>query len=1189
MLVGYGCCFPLLLLAASRDNVRGPGTISAPAAITERAMRLMHEQCLSCHNEEKKKGGLSLHSRAALLKGSDNGKVVIAGKPEASLLFQALQADADPHMPPKKQLATNQIELVRRWIVGGLKWDEAALRGEARARDVKLEALPPGHAPTLALALAADGRWLAAGRGNRIVVYDTLKTNFPVVADFEAHRDEVRALAWSPDGSALASGAYRELTVWETNSFQARWTVRTGLVERVTALRFSAYGGALVAADSAVAERGWVRLFAVETGRSIAAWPAHTDTICDLAISPDGGVIATAGGDKLAKLWEVASTREVARLEGHSGSVSGLAFNTNGTELVTVGADKQLKVWDVKTRESAITLGARKQGFNAVAWSADGGTIATVDEGGRLVRLTNFKRHNGEQSSNPADERELGRWPEPLHAVAVSAEGKRFFAGGQDGTIFVVNADKKILATLKPSTTVGIPAMAESGSTHRPTPPALPAPAARAGGKAGPAPSFLHDVLPLLSKAGCSAGACHAKPEGQNGFKLSVFNYDPKADYAEIVKEGRGRRVFPAAPEASLILLKPTLALEHGGGQRFEPGSETYQTLLRWIRGGMIYQHPDEPLLVRVRLEPHERRYKKGATQPLTVTAHYTDGSKRDVTSLADYSASDREVAAVDDQGRLRIGQLSGESAVVARFLGFVDAARITVPAERMLPEERYRALPVNNFIDERADAQFRQLGLFPSDLCTDAEFLRRASLDTIGVLPSADEARAFLSDPAPDKRRRWIESRLAHPAYADYWANKWADLLRPNPDRVGVKSVFTLDQWLREAFRANKPYDEFAREIILAEGSNHRDGPVVVYRDRREPVDLTTMFSQLFLGVRMECAKCHHHPNEKWSQDDFYQFAAFFGPLKRKGAGLSPPISAGTESFYFAPGGTVKHPVTDEVMQPRPPDGPLADARESNDPRRALADWLTAPRNPFFARAAVNRVWAALFGRGFVEPVDDFRASNPIANEPLLNALAEDFATHQYDLKHLLRTILQSRLYQLSSTPNEFNLADTKNFSRSYRRRLPAEVLSDAVSDVTGLPDEYQGTPPGTRALQTWSYKISSHFLDTFGRPNASSDCPCDRDLHTSVVQSLHLMNAKTLQTKLTSPEGRVARLAASPRTPGEIVTELYLATFNRPPRDPEITTASAAFTAPGATRQTATEDVLWALLNSPEFVFNH
>jgi hypothetical protein len=521
--------------------------------------------------------------------------------------------------------------------------------------------------------------------------------------------------------------------------------------------------------------------------------------------------------------------------------------------------------------------------------------------------------------------------------------------------------------------------------------------------------------------------------------------------------------------------------------------------------------------------------------------------------------------------------------------MGFVDAAHISVPAERTLPKKRYTKLPVNNFIDELAYAQFRKLGLYPSEPCTDAEFLRRSSLDAIGMLPSGAQTRSFLSDTNSRKREIWIERLLADPAYGDHWANKWADLLRPNPDRVGVKSVFTLDQWLRESFRNNKPYDQFVREILLAEGSNHRDGPAVIYRDRRDPPELTTTFSQLFLGTRMECAKCHHHPNEKWSQDDFYQFAAFFGPIKQKGVGLSPPISAGAETFYFAPGRAVKHPVTDEVMKPRPPDGPLVTIATNCDPRTVLAEWLTDPKNPYFSKAAVNRVWASFFGRGFVNPVDDFRVSNPPVNAPLLNALAEDFARHGYDMKHLMRTILSSHLYQLSSAPNDFNMADTQNFSRSYRRRLSAEVLLDAVNDVTGVQDDFNGCPPGTRASQTWSYKVKSQFLDAFGRPNSSSDCPCERDAQTSVVQSLHLMNSRALQGKLANEEGRVRKLSSSTLPVEGIVTELYLTALNRFPTTDELKAASATFVVPQATRQSATEDVLWALLNSAEFVFNH
>jgi hypothetical protein len=362
-----------------------------------------------------------------------------------------------------------------------------------------------------------------------------------------------------------------------------------------------------------------------------------------------------------------------------------------------------------------------------------------------------------------------------------------------------------------------------------------------------------------------------------------------------------------------------------------------------------------------------------------------------------------------------------------------------------------------------------------------------------------------------------------------------------------------------------------------------------VVYRDRRDPPELTTQFSQLFLGTRLECAKCHHHPNEKWSQDDFYQLAAYFGPVKQKGAGLSPPISAGSETFYFAPGGEVKHPVSGVAMTPRPPEGPELPKSESRDPRRHLADWLTAPENPFFAKAAVNRVWGRFFGRGLVHPVDDFRSSNPCVNPALLEALAADFASHGYDLKHLLRTVMASRTYQLSSVPNATNLGDTRQFSRSYRRRLPAEVLVDAVSDVTGVPETFSAVPPGGRAMQTWSYKIASHFLDAFGRPNSSSDCPCERDAQLSVVQTLHLMNSKILQGKLSDPKGRVRQLANSDRSQSDLVGELYLLLLNRLPAEPELQAALRAFSAPGATRQTAVEDVFWALLNSPEFVLNH
>jgi len=524
----------------------------------------------------------------------------------------------------------------------------------------------------------------------------------------------------------------------------------------------------------------------------------------------------------------------------------------------------------------------------------------------------------------------------------------------------------------------------------------------------------------------------------------------------------------------------------------------------------------------------------------------------------------------------------------------------VTVPAAKKIPAVKYVALPANNFIDELAYAQFERLGLLPSARCSDAEFLRRASLDTIGRLPTVEEAREFLDDQAQsrDKRRALIERLLKNPAYSDYWANKWADLVRPNPDRAGLKSVYVLDQWLREAFRKNQPMDQFARAMITASGSTHRFGPAVVYRDKRTPDEMAKIFSQAFLGMRLECARCHNHPNEKWTQTDFFSLAAYFAQVKRKGSGVSPPISGGTEFFYHGGSGSVKHPVTGATLAPKPPDGPLAKLMPGADPRETLVDWMVAPGNPFFARAMANRVWGVYFGRGLVEPVDDLRASNPAMNAALLDALAKHFVDLKYDQKALIRTVMQSRLYQLSHKPNETNTADTRNFSRMYLRRLRAEVLMDAICDVTGVPTSFAATWPGARAMETWNYKIGSEFLDAFGRPNSSSDPPCERNTSGTIVQALHLMHGDGLQKKITHEKGRARRLSDSKLTVAEIADEVYLAALSRRPTKAERTQVENFYRVQNdeqedkdkkKSRLTATEDFIWAIINSAEFVFNH
>ena len=1154
----FAVCVAALWLAA-------PAHAAEPATAAE-AMRLLKTNCFSCHGETKKKGGLVMTSRETLLKGGDSGAALTVGKPEDSALISSLAADADPHMPPKKQLTAAQIELLRRWVKDGAPWDTAALKDQPSApRSVSLAVMPAAYRPVLALALSPDAKRLAVGCGNEVVLCDVTGKEPAVVARASAHLDPVQSIAWSPDGRRIATGAFHRIVFWNGETLAQEQEIISGLTDRITALRFVPDGKQLIAADGRVSEEGTIRVIETAIGAITASWLAHSDTIFDLALSSDGRLLATAGGDRLVKIWDLATRKEIAKLEGHTAQVLAVAFDEKAAQLISGGADQQLKLWDVKTKERINSLGRQTSGVTSLAWVSGGPTIVAATDGGDALRYTELQAHNGTQSSESAKERRLAGVESALHSITASADGERVFAGTQDGRLLAWDKAGKLTSTIE----VRAPKDAV---------------------KNGP-PSFVRDVLPILSKAGCNAGACHAKPDGQNGFHLTVFSFDPLADHREITQEARGRRVFPASPDESLLLLKPTLAVPHEGGERIEKNSEAYRTLVQWIRGGMVYRADNEPSLDRLTVSPPERTYKKSETQQLNVKAHSSDGSERDVTGLASFDSNDKEIARVTEDGLVRVGNVSGQGVIIARYMGLVSDSRIGVLADKLLPDEKYTGLTVNNFIDEHAYAHFKRLGLFPSEPCSDAEFLRRASLDTIGVLPTAEEARAFLADTDPKKREKLIERLLAHPAWADFWANKWADLLRPNTDRAGIKSVYVLDQWLRETFRANKPYDQFVRDIITSEGNTHRFGPAVVYRDKREPADFTTMFSQLFLGVRLDCAKCHHHPNEKWGQDDFYRFAAFFGPMKQKGAGISAPISAGNETFYFAPGKTVKHPVTGEMMQPQPPDGPAVKADDASDPRRALADWMTGAKNPFFARAAANRVWAAFFGRGIVDPVDDFRISNPPSNPALLDALGQEFVRQKFDLKALMRTILRSHLYQLSAAPNDTNHADTRNFSRAYRRRLPAETLADAIADITGVPDTYPGMPPGSRAMQAWTYKIESQTMDAFSRPNSSSDCPNERDAKPSIVQALHLMNSRLLQEKLVSEiaTARVHRLALSEMKPEEIVTDLYLACYARKPTDEELKIAAAPFTAEGAKRGAATEDVLWSLMNSAEFVFNH
>lgn len=711
---------------------------------------------------------------------------------------------------------------------------------------------------------------------------------------------------------------------------------------------------------------------------------------------------------------------------------------------------------------------------------------------------------------------------------------------------------------------------------------------------AEPAPTFERDIQPILTRYGCNAGACHGKARGQNGFQLSLLAYDHDFDFNAIATEARGRRIFPANPGFSLILRKASGQVPHGGGKKLPEGSAEYRTLEKWIASGTPRTPADAPKLEKITVSPTQQLMKFNATQQLAVTAHYSDGTTRDVTNLAQFTSNESVYAAVDAGGLVKAGPIPGEAAIMARFSEKFAICAVMIPYSGLTNEQLYTKIPVANFVDGHVWAKLKQLNLTPSEVATDAQFHRRAYLDVIGRLPTPDETRAFLTDKDPKKREKLIDALLERPEYADFWANKWTDLLRPNPYHVGMKATYNLDQWLRKSFRENKPYDQFVREIIAANGSTWTNGAAVFYRNRREPDELTTMVSQLFLGVRLDCAKCHHHPFEVWGQDDFYSFAAFFGRIGRKGVGISAPISGGEEAIHLGTGtgrrngSTVKHPVTGKEMTPTPLLGKPLDLAPEKDPRDVLADWVVAPENPYFAKVIANRVWADLMGRGIVDPVDDLRATNPPSNPALLDALAKDFRANKCDLKRLIRTICTSHAYQLSTAPNDRNASDLRNYSRHYRQRLRAEVLLDMVSDITGVPEKFEAMPLGSRAIEVWTARSQSVFLDSFGRPDPNQDPPCERTTDTTVVQALHLMNSPNLYRKVTADDGRCATLANSKKSVAEIVEELYMLAYCRYPTDTERANAVKRFDKKGATRRTAAEDLMWALINTPEFVFN-
>ncbi len=721
-------------------------------------------------------------------------------------------------------------------------------------------------------------------------------------------------------------------------------------------------------------------------------------------------------------------------------------------------------------------------------------------------------------------------------------------------------------------------------------------------GRADEVPSFRNDVLPIISKANCNGGGCHGSLAGKGGFRLSLFGYDPDADFLTVTREARGRRIELADPGRSLFLMKPTTAVAHKGGKRLETGSSDYETIARWIAAGAPGPKEDDPTLVELSISPKESSAGLGDTQTLKVEATYSDGKTRDVTPWAKFTSTDETVASVDAHGKVElIGH--GEGSVNAWFSSQIVTAKITSPFPNDISEETYAQSTRHNFIDTHVLAKLQRLRLAPSPRAEEATLIRRAFLDTLGILPTPEEVRDYFAETSPDKYVKLIDRLLNRPEFVDYWTYKWADVFLVNGGKLRPAAVESYYNWLRTNVAKNTPWDEMATQLVTAKGSSTKEGATNFFAVHQDPESMAENVSQAFLSLSIGCAKCHNHPLEKWTNDQYYAFANLFSRVRAKGWGGDSRNGDGERTIYVSNRGDLIQPRTGKPQPPAPLDAPPMAPDDQRDRREVLAEWLTASDNPYFTPAIVNRVWANFMGLGLVESIDDLRASNPPSNEALLDTLSEFTIQSGYDLRQLMRLILSSAAYQRSGKVLPENEGDTKFYARHYPRRLMAEVLQDAIADVTDMRDRFtevllndgstQKTAfyeEGTRALQLYDSAVKSYFLKTFGRNQRQITCECERSNQPSLVQVLHLSNGSTVNDKLAAKASRVSRLIANEGSLSGLVEEAFFICLSRPPTEKETAAYTEMLTElPEDELRVGVEDLFWALLTSREFLFQH
>ena len=693
--------------------------------------------------------------------------------------------------------------------------------------------------------------------------------------------------------------------------------------------------------------------------------------------------------------------------------------------------------------------------------------------------------------------------------------------------------------------------------------------------------SFRQDVMPVWMKSSCNNGSCHCAARGKDGFRLSLFGFDPEGDHYRLTREIPGRRLNLALPAESLLMEKSAGVVPHTGGKRFEVGSEHYNTVLRWLESGAPNDSGPVPTVVSVELYPKNAVMDgEGETQRLTVRAKYSDGTDRDVTNLAFFSSNNETSAEIAQTG-IVTAHARGEAFIMARFDTHTVGSHFIVLPKGLQYEDP--KTPEKNYIDTLVHDKLRKLRIIPSEVCTDEEFMRRVFIDITGTVPTVEEHQFFVTDTDPLKREKLVDELLQRKEFVDIWVMKWAEILqvRTVANRVEKKPMLAYFNWLREKIASNTPTDQMVREILGASGGSFSNPATNYYQTETETLKVAENVAQVFMGMRIQCTQCHNHPFDRWTMDDYYGFAAFFAQIGRK-TGEDP-----RETIIFnSGGGDVKHLVGGVVMKPKFLGGIEPDVA-GKDRREVLAQWLASPENPYFAKNLANIVWAHFFGRGIIHEVDDVRISNPAVNAELLDELGKRFTDYNYDFRKLVKDICTSRTYKLSTKPNESNESDHRNFAHAELRRIRSEVMLDCISQVTSTQDKFPGLPVGARAVQIADGNTATYFLTTFGRAKRETVCSCEVKMEPNLSQALHLINGDTSNAKI-QQGGLVTKRLVENKTPEEIISEMYIRCFSRGPTAEE-TAALVAIVTEQENKKEALEDIFWSMLNSKEFLFNH